>query len=104
MYVVLYYTNNIGNKCDKTPAFDLTRCEEYAKSINAFYFQTRYYALYIILYYTMTYCDIPQGIMLYYTCSRCNILIYIILCYLLHAYTYYFIHINNYVYIMHNST
>ena len=66
-YYCLYYTNTIGNKCDKPPAFDLSRCEEYAKSINAFYFQTRYYALYIILYYTMTYCDIPQGIMLYYT-------------------------------------
>ena len=56
MYILLYYTNCIiGNKCDKPPAFDLSRCEEYAKSINAFYFQTRYYTiLYIILCYTST--------------------------------------------------
>lgn len=29
-----------GNKCDKTPAFDLSRCEEYAKSIGASFYQT----------------------------------------------------------------
>lgn len=29
-----------ANKCDKPPSFELTRCEDYAKSIGASYYQT----------------------------------------------------------------
>ena len=40
LFICFWLVCIAANKCDKTPSFELTRCEEYAKSIGAAYYQT----------------------------------------------------------------
>ena len=39
-WLFIFFVYIAANKCDRTPGFDLARCEDYAKSIGAIYYQT----------------------------------------------------------------